>query len=153
MVGETLSFAFVAERLALDFLNTISTVQGRQQEAMPTFDAAVAWFQQAGVLAAGDGAPLKAFRRSKAADDALRDLRAFRTEMRAMLERYLEHGDIEPRFRETINERMRGGVCSRVLVPEGAGYVLRIDYHFLHPRDLMMPLVNDMAELVAYEPV
>lgn len=151
MTGENLAFTFIAEHLALDFLNTTSTVRGREEEAVPTFDAALAWFRQAGVLTGADYARLKTFRESKAAADALRDLRAFRTEMRAMLDAYLEHGEVEPAFRKAINERLRELGSFRVLVAEGDGYVLRSDCRILRPRDLIMSLVNAIAELVAYE--
>jgi predicted RNA-binding Zn ribbon-like protein len=151
MTGETTMFRFVGEHLALDFVNTETTEQDEVSEALPTFRAAVAWFEEAGLLGPADVRAFLRMDRSREATETLAALRAFRGVLRAMLDDLRARGTIAQRYVEAINERLAECGCVRALVREGERYVVRVQYRFEHPRDLLMPLANAAAELIAHQ--
>jgi predicted RNA-binding Zn ribbon-like protein len=150
MTGET-RFRFVGEHLALDFVNTRSTERDDVSEALPSYRAAVAWFEAAGILAPAAVRTLLAFDRSPEAAEALEALRTFRAALRAMLDDAHEDGSVGDRYVKAINEQLAACGCRRALVREGGRYVVRVQYHVERPRDLLMPVANAAAELIAHE--
>ena len=151
MTGETDAFRFVGENLALDFVNTRTDEHGTISDVLTSFADVVAWLAAAGVLSRGDARALRAFEGSRQADDAHGEVRAFRDVLRAMLDEHRERGVIGSRFVASINERLDACGCARALVRDGDGYAVRVQYRFERPRDVLMPLANAAAELIAHE--
>lgn len=151
MTGEIDRFRFVGENLALDFVNTRTDERGSITDVLASFGDVVAWLEAAGVLAAADARALQAFGGSRQASEACSAVRAFRDVLRAMLDDHRERGTIAPRFAAAINERLDACGCARALVREGDGYAVRVQYRFERPRDVLMPLANAAAELIANE--
>ncbi len=85
------------------------------------------------------------------ADAALASLRAFRSVLRAMLDEHRVGGTIGQRYVDAINEQLSPCGCSRALVRRSDAYVLEVAYRFTQPGDLLMPLANAAADLVARE--
>ncbi len=149
MTGETTEFRFVGEHLALDFVNTETTEGDAVSDALPTFADAVAWFKAGGVLRTATARALLQFDGTRQAAEALSVLRAFRTVLRDMLDHYRTRGTIGERFVDEINRQLQECGCTRALVREGDGYAVRAQYHFERPLDLLMPVANAAAELLA----
>jgi len=149
MTGETPAFRFVGENLALDFVNTETTEAGATTDALPAFKDAVAWFAEAGLLSSGDVRALLAHDGSHRAPDAVKALHAFRGQLRSMLDELRTRGRIAPRHVEAINERLRACACARVLVRKADSYEIHVQYRFEQPRDLLMPIANAAAQLIA----
>ena len=149
MTGETTEFRFVGEHLALDFVNTETTERDTVTEALPTYAAAIAWFRAAGVLSAPTARELLRFDGSRQGAEALAALRTFRDVLRAMLDEHRKRGAIGERFVNEINQRLHDCGCTRALVREGNRYAVRVQYEFVRPRDLLMPVANAAAELLA----
>lgn len=151
MTGETDDFRFVGEHLALDFVNTRTDEHGTITDGLASFGDVTAWLEAAGVLSSAQSRALRAFDGSRQATEALGAVRAFRDVLRAMLDEHRIRGTIEPRFVKAINERLDACGCARALVRDGDGYAVRVQYRFERPRDVLMPLANAAAELVAHE--
>lgn len=151
MTGETDPFRFVGEHLALDFVNTRTDEHGTITDVLASFGDVVAWLEAAGVLAPADARTLRAFEGPRQASDALSAVRAFRDVLREMLDEHRERGIIGARFVKAINGRLDACGCARALVRERDGYALRVQYRFERPRDVLMPLANAAAELIAHE--
>ena len=151
MAGETPRFRFVGEHLALDFVNTRTDEHGTVTDVLTSFGDVTAWLEAAGALTCADGRALRAFEGSRQASEALSEVRAFRNVLRAMLDEHRERGTIGARFVKAVNERLDACGCARALVRDGDGYALRVQHRFERPRDVLMPLANAAAELIAHE--
>lgn len=151
MAGETSAFRFVGEHLALDFVNTRTEESGAVRDDLATYRRAVDWFASAGVLSRRDAAALARLDGSRDAREALRALHAFRDEVRALLDEHRSSGSVEPRHVEMLNERLAECGCRRALVRERGRFVVRVQYRYERARDLIMPIANAVAELLAEE--
>ena len=142
---------FIADHLALDFVNTKTTEGGGVTDALPTYREMLGWFKQADVLSAAEFRTLGAADGSRESSDTLHALRAFRNVVRALLDDARTRGEIAPRYLSAVNERLATGGARRALVREVDGYALRVQYRFERPRDLMLPVASAVAELIAQE--
>lgn len=140
-------FAFIAERLWLDFVNTEPTV--RLVDALRDFEGYVRWLEQAGVL---DGERAGSLRRRAAeqpagAHAALLDARRVRTGLRALAERGATGERVRLDALAEINrvlgrsagtrrvERRGDGSFTRAFVPVGDAFA-----------GLMIPIVESAAD-------
>jgi predicted RNA-binding Zn ribbon-like protein len=142
---------FVGDHLILDFVDSLTTDQNGTLEAMPTYAAAVRWFEAAGVLAAADARGMLRFDGTPEADATLASLRAFRSVLRAMLDEHRTSGVIGQRYVDAINEQLSRCGCARALVRRSGAYVVEVGYGFTRPDDLLMLLANAAADLIAGE--
>jgi predicted RNA-binding Zn ribbon-like protein len=135
----------------LRFVNTLTTEGEQATEALPSFRMTVAWLRASGVLRSQDARALLAYEGSEEASEALAAVHTFRATLRTMLDELHTRGTIGERYVKAINVRLDECGCHRALVREGERYVVRVQYRFERPRDLLMPLANAAAELLAHE--
>ncbi len=151
MTGESFEFRFVGEHLALDFVNTRTDERGSAREDLATYRQAVAWFAKSGVLSRADATALLRLEGSRDARGTLRALHDFRDDVRALLDDYRRSGTVAARYLELVNARLADCGCRRALVLDGDRFVVRVQYRFERAHDLLMPLANAVAELLAEE--
>ncbi|MFN2398888.1 MAG: ABATE domain-containing protein [Gemmatimonadaceae bacterium] len=105
-------FAFVAERLWLDFVNTDDVRQGSKVDDLRDFDALVRWLEAANVLDGERAAGIqrRAQQQPAGASAALADARRIRAALRALAER----GDGDSQMAERVRLEALGEI-NRVL--------------------------------------
>ena len=151
MTGETRSFRFVGEHLALDFVNTRTVEREGVVEALPTFASALAWFRAAEILSATAERSLLRHSDPGERADALRRLLAFRALVRDLLDERHRHGTLAPRHVAAINAVLAGSSGRREMIDGADGCELRVRYAFERPIDLLAPLAEAVADLLANE--
>mgnify|MGYP001274493247 CR=1 FL=1 len=151
MTGDRFEFRFVGEHLALDFVNTRTTERDLAREDLATYRQAIAWFAKSGILSRTDATALLRLEGSRDARETLRALHDFRDDVRALLDDYRRSGRVATRYLELVNARLADCGCRRALVLDGDRFVVRVQYRFERAHDLLMPLANAVAELLAQE--
>ena len=148
MAGYT-SLHFVGGHLALDFVNTETAASGAGGDELGSYGAAIDWLGRAGALSGAERDAMGAFDGSGAAREALAELCGLRGVLRGLLDALRTGGAIPREYVDRINERLGACRSARTLVLENGRYRLRERYRFERPRDLLAPIVNAAAELVA----
>lgn len=151
MTGYEEDVRFVGGNLALDFADSLWSDQHGTVDALPSYAAAVRWFELAGVLTAADVRGLLRFDGTAPANAVLVSLRTFRSVLRAMLDEHRKTRTIGQRYVNAINDELGRCGCARALVRRSGAYVIQVRYRFAQPEDLLMPVANAAADLIARE--
>ena len=135
-------FLFIADSLALDFVNTEVVSDGKRVDLLTSL---VAWSREAGIIDAAQARTL--LMRAHRLDHAL-ELRAA---MRAGAER-LAHGQpVADRTIRVLNRWMARTEASE-LRRSGDGFELHTTTRFKKPDDLLAPIALSFAELLTSDP-
>ena len=148
-------FAFIGERLWLDFVNTDDVQRGVRTDVLHDFDALVQWLEAADVV---DGERASSMRRRSiqqpaGASAALADARRIRASLRALAERGLATNDVRLTALAEINRVLGRSAGTRRLELRTDGGFVR---SFVPTGDafagLMIPIIESAADaLVAGE--
>jgi len=142
-------FAFIAERLWLDFVNTDDAQRGDRVDGLRDFDALVRWLEAAGVLDAERAAGMhrRAQQQPAGATAALSDARRVRAALRALAERGTASPDVRLHAVAEINRVLGRSAGTRRLETRGDGSFIR---SFVPVGDafagLMIPVVESAAD-------
>ena len=141
-------FIFLANDLALDFLNTRPVLNNELVELLPDFSSIVRWFIAAGGLPEADA---KRLLRSSAKDKshAYRELLAFRERWRNEIAHWERNGSASTAFLEDLNHRLRTHPMRVSLAKRGGSIVAEEYFHPHTPADLVAPLAAGVARLLA----
>jgi predicted RNA-binding Zn ribbon-like protein len=146
---EVAPFAFVGERLWLDFVNTDDARRGARLDLLRDFDALVRWLESAAVLDAerGGGIRRRAIQQPAGATAALADARRIRAALRSLAERGIHVAEVRLNAVNEINrvlgrsagtrrlEVRTDGTFQRSFVPVGDAFA-----------GLMIPVVESAAD-------
>ena len=141
------SFAFVAERLWLDFVNSDAMVRGA--DALYDFEQFVRWLEAARVLDAERAATMRrrAHQQPAGALAVLGDARRVRTELRALAERGVASCDIRSEALAEINRVLGRSAGTRRLELQSDGSFVRA---FVAVGDafagLLIPIVESASD-------
>ena len=143
-------FLFLANQLALDFVNTRPVMEGKPVELIPDFNASLRWFTAAGVLDRRQALSLqRRWAGSVAARRFIEDLGHLREELRKQLLDW-ERGYT---FRRSTMDRlnnllakhpMRTRLAASARGPLTSRYIDPVE-----PADLFAPIAQSTAELFA----
>jgi predicted RNA-binding Zn ribbon-like protein len=142
-------FAFVGERLWLDFVNTDDARRGQRLDLLRDFDALVRWLESALVLDSerGGGIRRRAIQQPAGATAALADARRIRAALRSLAERGIHVAEVRLNAVNEINrvlgrsagtrrlEARQDGSFQRSFVPVGDAFA-----------GLMIPVVESAAD-------
>ena len=99
-------FLFVGNQPCLDFINTDLVMNGRPTDLLPSFQALVAWAVESGLVATDEAKRIER-QGNKEGAGALQQAKAFRTTMRAMVERLVVQRSAPQAALEAINQLLR----------------------------------------------
>lgn len=142
-------FAFLAERLWLDFVNTDDVRRGTRVDGLRDFDALVRWLEAAAVLDAERAAGIRrrALQQPAGATAALADARRVRAALRGLAERGAMSEEVRLLAVSEINRVLGRSAGTRRLEPRGDGSFVR---SFVPGGDafagLMIPVVESAAD-------
>ena len=105
-VHQNIPFFFVGNQPCLDFINTDLVMNGQPTDLLSSFGDLVAWLPQAGLVTAEEA---KRIERGgdRQASETLKEVKAFRTTMRAMAERLAAGKSVPRAALEAINHLLR----------------------------------------------
>lgn len=139
-------FAFIGQRLWLDFVNTDHDTKAGRVDALDSFEALLAWFGAAQVLDPErvDSMQRRAAQQPAGATAALHDARRVRAALRVLAERGMR--DATPALTE-INRVLSRAVGARRIEPRDDGTLVR---SFIPSGDafaqLIVPIVDSAAD-------
>ena len=142
-------FAFLGERLWLDFVNTDDARRGSRVDLLRDFDALVRWLESAAVLDGerGGGIRRRAVQQPAGATAALADARRIRAALRSLAERGMHVVEVRLNAVNEINRVLGRSAGTRRLEARGDGSFQR---SFVPVGDafagLMIPVVESAAD-------
>jgi predicted RNA-binding Zn ribbon-like protein len=146
---DVVPFAFLGERLWLDFVNTDDARRGTRLDLLRDFDALVRWLESAAVLDGerGGGIRRRALQQPAGATAALADARRVRASLRSLAERGMHVAEVRFNAVNEINRVLGRSAGTRRLEVRADGTFQR---SFVPVGDafagLMIPVVESAAD-------
>jgi predicted RNA-binding Zn ribbon-like protein len=139
--ADAIEFIFIADELALDFVNTVIVLEGERRDLLQSDDQVAHWLERAGLVRAGETLP-----RYKP-HALLRVAHELREIVRDLVERRKRGKRIDP---TALNAFLARGYRAVALVQEPSGAV-RLESRFRNesPEQLLTPLALSAAEFLA----
>lgn len=148
-MAERAPFLFIADHLALDFVNTELVDEGELRDRLGSFGDLVAWARQAWRLDARAAARIhERWGTSLAGAGALAAARSFRAELRRMAEDIVAGRRVGPATVSSINAVLRRPLEYQQIVPTSGGFERRTRLSLGRPEDLLVPMAQAAAELL-----
>jgi predicted RNA-binding Zn ribbon-like protein len=143
-------FLFLANRQALDFLNTRPMLGQTPTELLPDFDALERWLIASGIVSSvKTKSLLRSWRHSPEAASFLKDLIAFRERLREAVLR-MESGLAPPdEFVEEVNAGLRQHPPIMVLRKRQGRIIRESIFEPKRPADLWGPILDSAANLLS----
>lgn len=143
-------FLFLANNLALDFLNTRPVLDGQPKELLPDFRALLRWFRAADLLNDITAARLeKQYVGTRRAQLALGDLRKGREYFRTQILRWEKGRPLHAAALARFNHLLAAHPLPARLAFSGKTLKLSYVFHPHQPEDLFAPIVQAWATLLA----
>jgi len=143
-------FLFLANQLALDFLNTKPILDGEPRELLPDAAALERWLIASGMVTSRkDTALVRAWRDSRQGEAFVQKLITFRERLRAAvlrLEAGLMPGDA---FLAEVNVLLKNYPQRANLSKQGSKVILNVFFDMRKPEDIWAPIVAATAELLS----
>jgi predicted RNA-binding Zn ribbon-like protein len=143
-------FLFVANRPALDFLNTKPVLAEGPTELLPDFDALERWLIASGIVnSAKMKSLLRSWRHSAAAQAFLKELIAFRERLRSAVVRMEAGATPSDEFLKEVNARLLEYPPRTALRKREGRIVVEPIFEPQEPADLWAPIVQAVADLLS----
>ena len=143
-------FLFVGERLCIDFVNTEPVAAGGRRDLLGGFEDLLEWSAQAGVIPAAEARDAgRRWRTHAGAGDVHRRAVELRAALRALLERLAAGRPAPPAALDAINDLLRLDRAERQVVRRRNGYATVRRRAFAEPIELLIPIAESAAELLA----
>ena len=143
-------FLFVANRVALDFLNTRPVLADGPTELLPDFDALERWLLAAGIVnSARTKGRLRGWRSSTEARVFLKELLGFRERLRNAVLRMEEGLAPSDEFLKEINARLLEHPLRTILRKRDGRIVAEPMFDPQRPADLWTPILQATVELLS----
>ncbi len=143
-------FLFVANRPALDFLNTKPVLAEGPTELLPDFDALERWLIASGIVnSAKTKSLLRSWRQSAEANDFLKELIGFRERLRKAVVRMEAGATPSDDFLREVNTRLLEYPPRTALRKREGRIVMEPIFEPREPADLWAPIVQGVADLLS----
>jgi predicted RNA-binding Zn ribbon-like protein len=143
-------FLFVGNQLALDLLNTKLVLPDGPKELLPDAEALVRWLIASGVLASQKRRRLvRKWSSSPETEAFLKDLRAFRERLRAVVIRWEAGLPVSAAFIAEVNALLKQHSSVIELRRNGAKLDRKVVFEPAIPDDVWAPLATTIAELLS----
>lgn len=143
---------FLGSHLAMDFLNTTLSPQGKPIELISDGESFAEWLASAGMLDASSASKLKRRFGAEALDDAAAEVRKFRDWAAGWISRWRDApgGDYEAELRR-LNRLLERAKGYREAVATKSGLQLIERYHIDSADELIVLVATQVALLIANE--
>jgi predicted RNA-binding Zn ribbon-like protein len=143
-------FLFVANRPALDLLNTKPVLAEGPTELLPDFDALERWLIASGIVnSAKTKSLLRRWRHSAEAKAFLKELIAFRERLRSAVVRMEEGTTPSDEFLKEINARLSQYPARTALRKREGRVFMEPIFEPQEPADLWAPILQGVADLLS----
>ena len=143
-------FLFVANRPALDFLNTKPVLAEGPTELLPDFDALERWLIASGIVnSAKMKGLLRGWRNSAVAKAFLKELIAFRERLRSAVVRMEAGATPSDEFLKEVNARLLQYPPRTALRKREGRVVVELIFEPQEPADLWAPIIQSVAGLLS----
>jgi predicted RNA-binding Zn ribbon-like protein len=105
-VRTNIPFLFVGNQSALDFVNTDLVLDGQPTDLLPSFEALISWLIQAGLMTKEEAKRTEQ-QGGREGAETLKQVKAFRTTMREMAERFAAGRPVLQVTIEAVNQALR----------------------------------------------
>jgi predicted RNA-binding Zn ribbon-like protein len=141
-------FLFLANRLALDLLNTCPVQNGKSVELLPDFDALLRWFQAADLLSSREAVSLRQhWGESARARHVVKAMRELRERLRKEVLAREHGGTIHRAAVEELNQLMAEHPMLTRLKARGGASTTQLWFNPRCPEDLFAPVAHSAATL------
>ncbi len=143
-------FYFLGNQLALDFVNTRPVIDGESRELLPDFGSILDWFSAAGLIEPHAVSTLRSkWRDRRRNETAWKTLIEFREMLREEVLHWEQEGEVRLRIAKEVNAAMRLHPMLRRVSRNGKTYSLESWFSPESPEDLIAPVAQSAAELLA----
>jgi predicted RNA-binding Zn ribbon-like protein len=142
-------FAFVGERLCIDFVNTEVVEAGERRDLLADERRLLDWCVAADIVSASEVRAV-AHRLQRGGRSALPPAVRFRTSLRSMLDRFA-HGKttIAQELLDEVNRVLADDGAVREIVRTKTGFETRVRRTFVEPGQLLVPIAESVADLLS----
>jgi predicted RNA-binding Zn ribbon-like protein len=143
-------FLFIANHLALDFLNTRPVQKGEAMELLPDFAALLRWFVTAKLLSSHAAVRLRQkWGKSARARQVVEAARKLRELLRKQILAWEQGGTVSHSTLDELNRLMtKYPMCTRIKASR-PGYLMDLWFDTRQPEGLLAPLAHHAAVLFA----
>lgn len=142
-------FFFVGNHLAVDFLNTLLRDGNQVTEGWADGSGVARWLAAAELISAQEAERLSLVWVQAQHLSQVRRLRHFRERWREQVFHLEAGGEVDQAFLNEINREMRMRPLVRKLLAEGEAFEVKLAFSPKTPMDVLGPLVDAIAELLA----
>lgn len=142
-------FLFVGNDMSLDWINTEIAQDGQQVDLWRDGDDLLAWMEQAALMTATEADALRWGWTQSEKENALTKARTLRARLRQMAEQAAAGQAIDPAIVAAINATLAHDTRRLVLTPKEYGYGLMRSAVWKAPADLLAPVAEAAARLLA----
>lgn len=141
-------FFFIGDLLAIDFVNTEIVRDGERVDLLTTPADVFSWLADAGVAKDAELASLRRSLSPKELDRFLADAKAFRAEMRKVVDAIARGAKVPPAALHDINRYLNTGAVELRLRATDSRYELVEKRRFESADALLAPIARSMADLL-----
>ncbi len=143
---------FIADSVALDFLNSVAAPRAEEFEWLESGEDVLNWMVQSGLIAEEEIADLRKPKYQSQINDTAKLIRAFREEFRSFIIAASEAGQVDKHHPiiAKLNRMISEGKQTMYLVSNGSsGLDFKVVHRMKTPADLLPRLAVACAELIA----
>jgi predicted RNA-binding Zn ribbon-like protein len=146
-----MTFFFIADHRALDFVNTEVAIGGAPRDLLDGFADLVAWLERAGALErTAARKALAAWGGKRAGQAVLEEARALRAAVHRLADAAVEGRPVPRAVVARVNELLGRGTSVARVVPEEGGFVTRRALRLRDPVDLLVPVAEAVADFLCH---
>jgi predicted RNA-binding Zn ribbon-like protein len=150
MLLDTKKFIVIGDNTALDFINTQIVDDGQPKDLLENFNDLLAWQVAAGLLDESAAETLsKKWGRLQEAQKLFKEAREFRKTLRETVESLSKKKLIKESAVNRINEILNQRFGHHELIKTKKGFEKRFRAEFDEPRQLLVPIAESAADLIA----
>lgn len=142
-------FLFIGNHPGLDFLNTRPAGRGGPVELLRSLDDLLAWLLAAGLVRAAEARRARKWSTRSQARQVMQEAWKLRTLLRESVERRLQGKPVPAETIQAVNRALERRSTRMELARNGKQWELREDLQVEQPQDLLVPIAQAAADLLA----
>lgn len=150
-VSENQKFIVIADNLSLDFLNTQIADDGKPKDLLNNFEDFIEWSESVKLITAVQSEQLvQHWAKQSETKNFFAEVKEFRRALREMVEGIIKIKGVKPSTIKMINTVLNEGYGYHELVKTEAGFEKRFRANFEKPQQLLIPIAESAADLIAF---
>jgi predicted RNA-binding Zn ribbon-like protein len=150
-VSENQKFLIIADNLSLDFLNTQIVDDGKPRDLLNNFEDFIEWSEAVKLITPLQSEQLiQHWAKQSETKKFFAEVKEFRRILREMVEGITKIKGVKPSTIKMINTVLNEGYGYHELVKTETGFEKRFRANFEKPQQLLIPIAESAADLIAY---